>query len=293
MGEIISIYNAKKNYSGIYKLNFPNGKCYVGQSKNILRRIREHNCSNKQYAVSKAIQKYGKREEFELLEEISPEKVEYINKRERYYINFYNSTVHNNGYNITLGGDGALRDFEKPIVQFIKQELLKNEKSIQEIAEEADVGIWVVSNINNGHTYKEDKYEYPLKKKSIYHSQCLKEHEIKEIIELLRNNHKIKMSDIGKKYSVSESIIQSINKGESPYHYSNQDYPIRQKNANFEKFTKEEISQIIHLLKTTDITQVEIANQFKCSRDLIGKINSGKAYYNENEEYHNKRKKSK
>lgn len=29
--------------SGIYKINFPNGKSYIGLSNNILRRIKEHN----------------------------------------------------------------------------------------------------------------------------------------------------------------------------------------------------------------------------------------------------------
>lgn len=28
---------------GVYKINFPNGKSYIGISNNILRRIHEHN----------------------------------------------------------------------------------------------------------------------------------------------------------------------------------------------------------------------------------------------------------
>lgn len=30
-------------YSGIYKINFPNGKCYIGMSCDIERRLKEHN----------------------------------------------------------------------------------------------------------------------------------------------------------------------------------------------------------------------------------------------------------
>ena len=40
---IYKINELKNNMCGIYKINYKNKKCYIGQSKNIRRRIYEHN----------------------------------------------------------------------------------------------------------------------------------------------------------------------------------------------------------------------------------------------------------
>ena len=55
--------NELKNIRGIYKINFPNGKIYIGLSNQIRTRILTH--ISKDYAehpelpISKAIHKYG------------------------------------------------------------------------------------------------------------------------------------------------------------------------------------------------------------------------------------------
>lgn len=66
-------------YSGIYKINFPNGKSYIGLSNNIARRLKEHNTDAKteadDYPVHEAIRKYGPAILFynvEILEYIMP-----------------------------------------------------------------------------------------------------------------------------------------------------------------------------------------------------------------------------
>lgn len=50
------------NNSGVYKINFPNGKSYIGISVNIKKRISRHNLDARkekpQYPVHKAIKKY-------------------------------------------------------------------------------------------------------------------------------------------------------------------------------------------------------------------------------------------
>jgi predicted GIY-YIG superfamily endonuclease len=40
---IYNLENCPSGLSGIYKINFSNGKCYIGQSNDIKRRIKEHN----------------------------------------------------------------------------------------------------------------------------------------------------------------------------------------------------------------------------------------------------------
>lgn len=282
---IYSIYNQTKVFSGIYKLNFPNGKCYIGQSKNIIRRIREHNCCKRNYPIAHVIRKYGPRIEFELLEEINAWDVERLNDREKYYINYYNSTIYNNGYNLTLGGDGAMRDYNNPIVTFIKKELLKQDKTTQEIAEEAGVSISTVWHINNGETYREEQYNYPLRQKRVYHSVVLSKEQIQEIIHLLKHEYLIKMEDIGKQYNVSVSTIERINNGLTPYHISNEKYPIRKKGANFKKFSEKEIDEIINLLKNSNLSQIEIASKYQCERKIIREINLGIKYFREEEKY--------
>ena len=69
----------------IYKLNFPNGKSYIGQTINLKRRMSEHNYkSNPKQVVDKAIQKHGRIFEVEILEII--EDTSLLNEREQYYI---------------------------------------------------------------------------------------------------------------------------------------------------------------------------------------------------------------
>ena len=67
-----------ENIAGIYKINYPNGKIYIGQSQNIKKRILEHNQrarkieSNRTLqACDAALRKYNYEiEEIEILEEI-------------------------------------------------------------------------------------------------------------------------------------------------------------------------------------------------------------------------------
>lgn len=89
---------------GIYCItNKINNKKYIGQSKNIPRRWREHQLSTEynQYSIQHAIHKYGiENFNFEIIEECLPEQ---LNERENYWINYYNTYY--DGYNQTFGGD--------------------------------------------------------------------------------------------------------------------------------------------------------------------------------------------
>lgn len=91
--------------TGIYKIeNKINHKIYIGQSINIERRWRAHlnatqTHNNKLWA---ALNKYGKDNfDFSIIEECPKE---LLDEREQYWIKYYDS--YNNGYNLTLGGDG-------------------------------------------------------------------------------------------------------------------------------------------------------------------------------------------
>lgn len=96
---------------GIYKINYPNGKIYIGLSVDIKRRMAEHNsCSKtKLMPCDQAIKALGKITEIEILELCSKEE---LDDREKYWIAYYNSTNPDIGYNLTPGGDGSGREGE-------------------------------------------------------------------------------------------------------------------------------------------------------------------------------------
>ena len=87
---------------GIYCwINLINNKRYVGQSVDIERRKREHinNIGKYNTKISKAMNKYGINNfNFVVLEECS---VQDLNKREGYWIHYYNTLDNQYGYNIT------------------------------------------------------------------------------------------------------------------------------------------------------------------------------------------------
>jgi len=93
----------------IYLITNPiNGKVYVGQTLNYMKRMNGHKNSGKtpKYYFNYAIRKYGW-ENFtkEILIDDVPE--EDLDNLEINYIDFYNSFKREKGYNLTIGGGGA------------------------------------------------------------------------------------------------------------------------------------------------------------------------------------------
>lgn len=95
-------------YGRIYIIrNTVNDKVYVGQTHiSIKLRFQNHLSSARRgfdYVIGKAIRKYGEDKFYvELLEECL---LEELNKREQYWISFFNSTNNKFGYNISIGGN--------------------------------------------------------------------------------------------------------------------------------------------------------------------------------------------
>ena len=97
-------FKALENRPLIYKLLFPNGKIYIGQSKNITKRIK---CYIGLYKkdnrfVIRAIKKYSKENViFSVLELCNQEE---LNEREIHYVSLFDSNNKEVGYNLTEGG---------------------------------------------------------------------------------------------------------------------------------------------------------------------------------------------
>ena len=61
-------------YFGVYKITFPNDKIYIGISNNMYRRMLEHNTDfRNNLPIERAVQKYGKIGNFDILENVEPE----------------------------------------------------------------------------------------------------------------------------------------------------------------------------------------------------------------------------
>ena len=103
-------YQRPQHICGIYKItNLYNNKSYIGKSIHIPRRFREHRSPNEWKRTPNkplylAFQKYGLDAfTFEVIEQCNEEQ---LNEREIYWIEYYQTTNEEFGYNIQLGGEG-------------------------------------------------------------------------------------------------------------------------------------------------------------------------------------------
>lgn len=114
----------------VYIYTFPNGKKYVGQT---IHTINERAKQGEGYinspAVYNAIKKYGWNN---LIIEIFPcQSKEEMNNLERYYIDLYNTTNPQYGYNLTIGGEGYTQYDRNKIIKLWEEGL-----GIADIAEQ-------------------------------------------------------------------------------------------------------------------------------------------------------------
>lgn len=94
---------------GIYKLEFPNGKCYIGQSCNLKRRLKDYDHWEKrctaQTALYGAFKKHGAPTKTIIFQDGGKLDQKKLDDLEIQYIQEFNSLVPN-GYNIEKGGHG-------------------------------------------------------------------------------------------------------------------------------------------------------------------------------------------
>jgi len=114
----------------IYKINFQNGKAYIGQTIHDLETRKmghKYAYQMKNNIVYRAIRKYGwDNIIWEVID--NTEDVDELNEKERYWIKYYNTYIHSenaNGYNMTEGGGGSLGYFHS---EESKQKMSENSK---------------------------------------------------------------------------------------------------------------------------------------------------------------------
>lgn len=160
----------KSNLIGIYRIiNTINNKIYIGQSKDIEKRIARHkkvpfNLNSQEYnnLLYQDIRKYGLDNfEFEILEECEKSN---LNDREIYWIGFYNSCNPENGYNLSSGGDnnapGKIKDKVNEIINILRN----TNTPIIEIAKMYKVAYGTILDINSGISWHNNDNNYPIRK---------------------------------------------------------------------------------------------------------------------------------
>ena len=108
--EAITIPDNKPFLGYIYKIQFPNGKHYIGLTISIEQRTRQHKnyAKNNTKLLYRAIRKYDMIDNLELVEIDTATTFEELCEKEIEYIQIYNSHyVGGFGYNMTLGGEGV------------------------------------------------------------------------------------------------------------------------------------------------------------------------------------------
>ena len=298
--------------SGIYKIEFPNHKVYIGLTCDLKRRIKEHNPSafsevahDRNLPVHLAIQKYGRvtiGQEVQLLEEIDPNDRDKLNNRESYRIEYYHATNKEYWYNLTSGGDGSSNGIDNNSAKLNQQtlqeiyDLLINhpELYIYQIAKKYNISPEAISGINTGARYFNSNLTYPLRENTTFkkghfvesgtknHLSKFSEQDVDLVYDLLLNHPELSLQEIGNQVQVSGPTISNINQGKR-YVREGYDYPLRKtrvKRPTY-KFNNAEAESIRELLKKSPMTFKEIANEFNCSVDTIKRLNSGQTYYND------------
>lgn len=232
-----------------------------------------------------AIRKYGINNfEYEILEDIPDEESQkFIDEREKFFIKHYQTLISQNGYNVSIGGQGFSPEklsFEERIKRssILKpneiidiQTRLLNDEEFDEIEKiYPQLKRSYLLNINCGLNFKNDKLDYPLKKNS---KSKFSKKEIEEIKKLIKNN--IPYKEIQKQFNIkSTGFISGINTGR--YFYDkNEKYPLCVK-ANSKLANAEIAKEIQKLLITTDLTHEQIGKLFDRKKSTVTAINMGR-----------------
>ena len=282
---------------GIYKINYSNGKIYIGQALSVWKRAHEHNEKNK-YPCDLALKKYDAT--IEILEEV--EDVLILDDRETYWINFFDATNKEKGYNICQDGNASGKRGSKNLNASLSEEQLQNvinllinrtDLSYSDIAEMYNVSPMTIFNISNGYRYFNSNLIYPLREnnhdsiKKTLEDYFENEEELIALKEDLLYRWDLSIEeDIPKKYNIPLKIVIEINLGEKFKEIGNFEYPIRKKNIrNNKNFSIDDIYNILSDLQNTRKSMDVIGQQYGIHRSLVSKINRGQAYIIKNFSY--------
>jgi len=207
----------------IYKIQFPNGKHYIGlTTTSIERRRNEHKICAKggdTRCLYNALRKYDTVDTFELIEIDTADTEEELCEKEIAYIIEYNSYYMNgNGYNMTNGGEGTNGYV---FTEEDKQKMGKSQKKRFENPEE------IQKNSERGKKYYEDHPE-------------AREHMSKRVIKYFEENPEARqqISETSKKQWESLEAREQMSKIKKKYYEENPE-AIQQNSERKKKYYEE------------------------------------------------------
>lgn len=301
---ILNINDIPKNVSGIYKIEYDNGKIYIGQATNIRIRANEHNNKNN-YPCDKALKKYNAT--LSILEEIIDFSL--LDEKENYYIKKYDATNKNIGYNILeIGNASGKRGVNNQNAMFSQEQLndivdlLINhtELSLIDIANKYSVDQNTILRISKGQSYINPQLTYPLR---LNNHDSVKKNNIQDYFDNKEKLLQLKEDllyrwdltiekDLIKKYNIPLKVLRDINNGRKFQEFGDYSYPIRKKNIrNENNFSIDDIKNILHLLRDTNNSMTNIGLMYQVNRSTISNINNGKSYIIKNYDYPARKKK--
>lgn len=287
----------------IYKFtNRINGHCYIGQTNNLQKRYNGHKSESFNPKASGywlplhcAIRKYGiDNFTYETIEEIADgESQNFINEREKYFIQYYHSLKDENGYNVTLGGDGCPKpplSYEEKLersklftgeeIKDIQKRLVNDEEydDIEKIYAPKLKRTFLV-NINTGTNFYNPDFNYPLKKNA---KSRFSQKEIREIKNRIKSGEIY--SSIQKDFNIkSAGFLSMINTGK--YFYSDEDtYPLCNKGCR-KQDNEEWVNGIIFDIINSNLSLSQIAGKWNKSYSTVKNINAGRSHKKEELKY--------
>lgn len=285
-------------------INKKNEKKYVGQTNNFRLRMNGHksdafNPKSHSYKnpLSCAIRKYGW-ENFsnKIIEEISDEEDwKYVDEREKFFINYYQSLTSQNGYNILAGGSGNPREklsfeervslsklFTLPQVIDIQNRMVAGEKRSTIIKDYPHLSKSMFDNINAGLNFLNEKLTYPLHDYKNDISARFTKEEINQIKSDIIEG--ISYKTVAAKWDISMGMISLINNGKQWYEekYS---YPLRICNHSRTHNANTWVKDVQQDLLYSSLNMKEIAQKYQKAYSTIRKINSGSSHKNKNYKY--------
>lgn len=180
---------------GVYKIeNLINHKIYIGQSVEIEKRWQKHLSAKDDFVIHRALHKYGKENfSFQIIEECN---LLDLDKKEKYWITYYNSLVPN-GYNMIQGGsNGAGFAKGKKVLQYsLNGEFLEKYSSANQASLITGIDHWSICACCRGEYRQAGGYQWKYSED--------KEKEIKSIKK--RTNYEVLQIDVK-----TDEIIQEF-----------------------------------------------------------------------------------
>jgi Trp operon repressor len=215
----------------------------------------------------------------EIIEEIEDNNA---NEREQYWIEYYDSTNQEKGYNINLSNTSSLENHKLTQQEAISiiEDLKNTNLTYEELANKYNLKTaQSIRDINKGITYKQDNYNYPIRLDRNTKAKL----DARAIIKDLKETS-LTMEEIAKKYNCSHTKISNINTGDR-VKFDDENYPIRPTRKARKILTEEDINNIYYDLINTDLTYKQLAEKYGCGNKVFQHINVGQYHTKEGYTY--------